>query len=114
MDPVAVHAGLIRVWWDFMTIAGVLAGVATVLDKKAPWHIKILDFFVRWWLGGVLIWISVILIWGFAEVAGQRQLLEWIPPLGALEYMTVWGAFFTLIVTLLFAAISLLIRAIFE
>jgi len=114
MDFVAVHAGLIKVWWDFMAIAGVLAGLATALDAKTPWHIKILDFFVRWWLGGMLIWISVILIWGFAEVAGQRQILEWVPLLGALEYMTVWGAFFTIIITMLFAAISLLIKAIFE
>jgi len=114
MDAVTLHAGLIRVWWDFMTIAGVLAGLATALDIKTPLKYKILDFFVRWWLGGVLIWIAVILAWGFAEVAGQRQLLEWFPLLGALEYMTVWGAFFTLIITMLFAAISLLIRAIFE
>jgi len=114
MDVVAIHAGLIQAWWDLMLIAAALAALATALDTKTPRKYKILDFMVRWWLGGTLIWISVILIWGFAEVAGQRQLLDWVPLLGALEYMTVWGAFFTLVVTLLFAAAALLIRAIFE
>jgi len=114
MDVVAIHAGLIQAWWDFMLVAAVIAALATALDTKTPTKYKILDFFVRWWLGGVLIWVSVILVWGWAEVAGQRQLLEWIPLLGALEYMTVWGAFFTLIITMIFAAISLIIRAMFE
>jgi len=114
MDFTAVHLGLIRAWWNFMLIAAVLAGVATALDRRTPWPHKVLDFFVRWWLGGVLIWTSVILIWGFSEVAGQRLLFEWAPLAAAFEYMTVWGAFFTLIITMLFAAIALIIRAIFE
>jgi len=109
-----VHLGLIQAWWDMMLIAAAIAALATALDTKTPWPQKALDFFVRWWLAGSLIWIVIILIWGFAEVAGQRQLLEWVPLLGALEYMTVWGAFFTLVLTLLFAAVALLVRAIFE
>jgi len=114
MDVVTLHLGLIKAWWDFMLIAAAIAALATALDAKTPLKYKILDFFVRWWLGGVFIWISVILLWGFAEVAGQRLVFEWTPLAAALEYMTVWGAFFTLIITMLFAAVALLIRAIFE
>jgi len=106
--------GLIRAWWDFMLIAAAIAATATALDTRTPTRHKALDFFVRWWLGGVMMWISVILLWGFAEVAGQRQLFKWAPLAATFEYMTVWGAFFTLIITMLFAAIALIIRAIFE
>jgi len=97
-----------------MLLAAALATLATALDTKTPRRYKALDFFVRWWLGGVVIWTSVVLLWGFAEVAGQRQLFHWGPLEGALEYMTVWGALFTLVITMLFAAIALLARAIFE
>jgi len=108
------HLGLIQAWWDFMMIAAAVAMLATALDAKTPTRYKVLDFFVRWWLMGVLIWVSVILLWGWAEVAGQRLIFKWGPLEGAFEYMTVWGAFFTLVITMIFAAISLIIRAVFE
>jgi len=109
-----IHLGLIQAWWDMMLIAAAIAALATALDRKTPWPLKVLDFFVRWWLAGALIWISVILIWGFAEVANQRLIFHWTPLAAALEYMTLWGAFFTLVLTLLFAALALIIRAILE
>jgi len=97
-----------------MLVAAAIAAVATALDTRTPTRHRVLDFFVRWWLGGVMIWVSVILLWGFAEVAGQRELFHWGPLEGALEYMTVWGAFFTLVITMLLAAVALVVRAIFE
>jgi len=109
-----IHLGLIQAWWDMMLIAAALAALATALDTKMPLPQRVLDFFVRWWLAGTLIWIVIILVWGFAEVAGQRLIFRWTPLTAALEYMTVWGAFFTLVLTLLFAALALIIRAIFE
>jgi hypothetical protein len=96
-----------------MALAALIA-LAASLPPGRPLSGWLGDFLVRWGLAGFLVWLLVWGFWALRELAGIKTGIPFSSVEALIEYASAWGAALTGLVTFLFFAAALLLRAIFE
>jgi len=102
-----------KAWLWFMVFAAALAALGVGRPRR-PLSAWLGDFFPRWGLAGILVWVVVHGIWAARELLNMRLIIPFTPIEAYLEYGTYWGAVLTGVLTITFMAASLLLSAIFE
>ncbi|MFB6491235.1 MAG: hypothetical protein TU35_008400 [Thermoproteus sp. AZ2] len=105
-------SSIVLSWLLMLLVAAALALMASGRPKR-PFRRWLGDYFVKWGLAGLLLWLVVFGLWAVREVLAQNYVFLIGPLEGFLENATIWGVVLTGFLTTVFFGGTLLLQAIF-